>query len=432
MIVEIVVILMFILLNGAFAMTELAVVSARRTRLQQAAERGEKGADTALSLQGEPTRFLSTVQIGMTLIGVLTGAYGGATLAEPLAAWLADKPVVGPYAGSLALAVVVFAIGFLTLILGELVPKRIGMTRPEAIAIAAAPIMRPLMRATAPAAWALSHATDLVLRAIRLKPSSPDAEADEEIKLLMREGTETGAFHATERSIVEQTLRLDDRRVSTLMTPRPQIEALDLSDPLEVNREKLVGSGYSRFPVIEGDWRHVVGILLLRDFAAPALHGEAVDLRALVKPALYIPENATALQAVETFKREGAPLALIIDEYGDIEGLVTLNDLLQALVGDIADPTDVEDAPSMVRREDGSFLVDGMMPIDDLFERLSLPHPEAVEDRAYDTLGGFVMARLGRIPAPADHFMVDQFRFEVVDMDGRRVDKVLVVPPGDG
>jgi putative hemolysin len=255
-----------------------------------------------------------------------------------------------------------------------------------------------------------------------------DQVTDDEVKLLMREGAEAGAFHETERNIVEMTLRLGDRRVSALMTPRPQVEFLDVQDSEEVNTAKLLVSHYSRFPLIDGGFEHVLGIVEVKDLLAAPLAGKPIDLRATIRPVLYIPETSPALKALELFKRQGAPMALIVDEYGDIQGLMTLNDLLESLVGDIAGPGGMDER-TVVQRDDGSWLIDGMVPIDEVFDLIKLDPTQSAEERDYETLGGFMMAELKRIPQAADAVEIEGFRFEVMDMDGRRVDKVLVVPP---
>lgn len=425
---ELAIVLALILFNGLFAMVEMAVISARRARLQRAADKGEVGAEAVLALQADQSRFLSTIQFGITMISVATSAYGGARLADSLTVTFAEWPLIGTYAAEAAFGVIVVGIGFLTLILGELAPKRLGLMHPEAIAQYSARTLRPLMIVAAPAVWLLAVATDLVLSVMPKRRLDSDQVTDDEVKLLMREGAQAGAFHETERNIVEMTLRLGDRRVAALMTPRPQVEFLDLQDSEEANMAKLLASHYSRFPVIDGGFEHVLGIVEVKDLLAAPLAGKPIDLRATIRPVLYIPETAPALKALELFKRQGAPMALIVDEYGDIQGLMTLNDLLESLVGDIAGPGG-EDERAAVQREDGSWLIDGMVPIDEVFDLIKLDPTEKAEERDYETLGGFMMAELKRIPQAADFVEIEGFRFEVMDMDGRRVDKVLVAPP---
>jgi putative hemolysin len=428
MILNLIILVALILLNGVFAMAEIATISARPARLREMAERGDKGARLVLELIQDPSRFLSTVQIGITLISILTGTFGGATLGESAARPLREIPLLAPYADVLGISAIVVVTTFLTLILGELAPKRIALNHPERFACALARPMRLLSRVAAPIAWFLSRSTDLALRLIPLRKGAEGAVTDEEIKYLMREGTRVGHFHPAEREIVEMALRLGDRRVSALMTPRTRMEYIDLDDPLEENRRKILESHYSRFPVIQGGFEKVVGLVQVKDLLAALLQNRPLDFRAAIKPPVFIPETAPALKALELFKRSGIPIALIVDEYGDLQGLVTLTDLLESLVGDIATPGQT-DQPASVRRDDGSWLIDGMMPIDEVADLVGLRHLPDEEGMDYTTLGGFMMAQLKRIPAPADAISVDGFRFEVMDMDGRRVDKVLVVPP---
>jgi putative hemolysin len=426
MAIEILIVLLLILVNGLFAMAEMALVSARRARLKHAADSGNKGARAALALAESPSRFLSTTQVGITLIGVLAGAFGGATLSDNLSAWLSGRiPAVARYADAMAIGGVVVSITFLSLILGELVPKRLALSRPEAIASSLAGFMTLLSRIAGPVVWLLSATTELVLRLIPLRHGSEPAVTDEEIKVLMQQGTEAGHFHPVERTIVDMALRLSDRRVSALMTPRTQVEWLDLEDPPQETKRKILESHYSRFPVAEGGRRHIVGIVEVKDLLAAEMAGRGFDLRAAMKPPLYIPDTAPAYKALETFRETGRPIALIVDEYGDFQGVVTLEDLLEALVGEMPSPGQDEE-PSVTQRDDGSWLVDGMLSIDDLKDTIGIPHLPDEDAASYQTVAGLVLDRLRRIPKAADTFRVGEYRFEVVDMDGRRVDKVLV------
>jgi putative hemolysin len=426
MAIEILIVLLLILVNGLFAMAELAVVSARRARLKHAARTGNRGASLALDLALHPNRFLSTIQIGITLVGILAGAFGGATLSTRLSSWVADVlPAAAAYADAIGIGAVVVLITFLSLILGELVPKRLALSRPEAIASRLARPMTLLSRLAAPAVWLLSATTEMVLRLLPLKPASEPAVTDEEIKVLMQQGAESGHFHPTEKSIVDMVLRLGDRRVSALMTPRTQVEWLDLRDPIEETKEKIRKSHYSRFPVAEGGRRHIVGVVELKDLLAGELAGRGFDIRAAMKPPLYIPESAPAMKALETFRRTGAPIALIVDEYGDFEGIVTLEDLLEALIGELPEPGQ-EEEPAVTQRPDGSWLVDGMLPIDQLKDTIGIAHLPDEDEGSYHTVAGLVMDQLRRIPKASDWFEIDHYRFEVVDMDGRRIDKVMV------
>jgi putative hemolysin len=426
---EVLIILLLILVNGLFTMGEMAIVSARRARLKHMADQGDAGAKKALDLLSDPTKFLSTVQIGITVVNMLIGTFGGASIADRLAEKLSTFDSVAAYAHPISIAVVVVVISYATLILGELAPKRLALANPESLSSALAGFMGTVSKIAAPFGWALTISTDAVLRLLPVREGQHAPVTDDEIKILMQEGTEAGEFHEGERSIVEMALRLGDRRVSALMTPRTQMDVLDLTDPPDVVLAKILDLGHSRFPVVDGDTANVVGILEVRDLAAASLKGEALDIRALMRQPVYIPDTAPALKALALFKNSGNPVALIVDEYGDIEGLVTLNDVLQALVGEIAEPGDPAEQDA-VRRADGSWLIDGMMPVDEVEDligtvRLHLPDEDP---GTFQTLGGFVMASLKRIPSAGDLFELDGYRFEVMDMDGRRVDKVLVSP----
>jgi putative hemolysin len=421
------IVLLLILVNGFFSMAEIALLSARKARLQMLADRGGQGARMALELKQNPSRLLSTVQIGITVIAVLSGTFGQATLGERLEQELLSwSGPVARYAHPISMAGVVIAISYVSLILGELVPKRIALVRPQRIAAGVGRIMRAMARVGAPIAWLLGASTDLVLRLLPLRGGGAAPVTDEEISLMLREGAAAGHIHQAETEIVEMALRLGDRRISAAMTPRTQIEWLDLDDLEEENRRKLRDSGHSRFPVVQGDQQQgghqqVVGIVRAKDLLSAMLAGQRFDLRAAIRPPLYLPNTVTVLRALEVFKTSAEPLALVVDEYGDLEGLVALNDMLEALVGDI-------DADRrMVGRDDGTWLIDGMVGLDELKQVLGVSRLSG-EDLDFHTLGGYVMARLNRVPMIADQVIADGYRFEVVAMDGRRVERVLVSP----
>jgi putative hemolysin len=426
---QIAILLLLVLLNALFAMAEMALVSARMTRLQNAGERGHEGARIALDLKRDPSRFLSTVQIGITVIAILAGSFGGTTLGESLAAYLETMPgLIGRYAHAISIGSVVIAISYFSLIIGELVPKRIALSRPELIAAKMARLMRGFSAVMAPAAWLLSTSTDLVLRLLPLPHGEQAAVTEDEINLMLREGAAAGHFHLGETAIAQMALRLGDRRISAVMTPRTKVEWLDLADSEAENKQKIVASQNSRFPVIDGDPTVVAGVVQVKDLLIAQLAGKPYDLRAALRPPLYLPNTVTALRALEMLKKSGEPMALVVDEYGDFEGIVTLTDIMEALVGDIANPDEEEDPP-VVTRDDGSWLIDGMVPVDEIKDVIGLKHLPGEETGDFQTLGGFMMAQVNRVPRVADHFVIDGFRFEVVDMDGRRVDRVLIVPP---
>ncbi|HWM92859.1 MAG TPA: hemolysin family protein [Thermoanaerobaculia bacterium] len=418
-------ILLLILFNGVLAMSELALVSARKARLKQRADRGDKGARVALELARDPSRLLSTVQIGITLVGILAGAFGGATLAEELAPWFTRLPWIGEYGEAVAVVVVVMVITYLSLIVGELVPKQLALQRPEALASLLARPLRILSRISAPAVYLLDLSSRLVLRLLGSRPSTEPPVTEEEIRILLDLGTRAGVFEKGERDIVARALVLGERRVGELVTHRRDVVALNVADPPEINLRKMLESGYFFFPVYEGTPDRVLGIVSVRDLWTRCVEGEREpDLRSLLLEPLYLPEHASVLKAVERFRQTGGHLALVLDEYGGIEGLVTLNDVLEALVGDL--PTLEEPEPMFLQREDGSWLLDGTLPALDMARLLRLGPAEAEDLDDYQTVGGFVMGRLGRIPQTGDRFEWRGLRFEVLDMDDRRVDKVLV------
>jgi putative hemolysin len=418
------VIVVLILLNGFFALAEMAVVSARRVRLQHAADIGRAGAKAALELKRDPGRFLSTVQIGITVIGVLASAFGGAAFADQI------KEALKPYtnhAEGLSFFVIVVSISYLTLILGELVPKRVALRRPEAIARRLAPMLGIMTRIVAPVAWFLSASSNLVLRFVPVRVSEAAPVTEEEVTVMLREAQATGHVHAEETSIVQMALRLGDRRVNAVMTPRTQVEWLDLGDTEEENWRKVRDSDYSRFPVFDGGLAQVAGIVQVKDLLTAEMTWQAFDLKRLLRSPLYIPETATALRALEMFRKSGEAMLIVVDEFGDFQGVVTLDDILQALVGDIAEPGETP-SPSVQRRDDGSFVVDGMTPLDTVKDLTGLASLEE-EATDYHTLGGFIMARMHRIPAVGNQVTLDGYRFEVSAMDGRRVDRVVIYPP---
>jgi len=423
--------LLLILVNGIFAMSETAVVSSRKARLQQWVDEGKSGAGVALELAMEPGHFLAAIQVGITLVGILCGAFGGATVAASLAGRVARVPVLAPYAATIALAVVVSAITILSVILGELVPKRIALRNPEGIAVTVARPMRLLSNVAYPVVRFLSILTESVLKLLGLRPTQALPVTEEEIKVMMEQGAEAGVFEKEEQQLVSNVFRLDQQRVGSIMTPRVDIVYLDVEDSFDDTRCKIQGSLYSVLPVCRGGFVNVLGIVHAKDLLTRSLSGESLDLLVSLKPPLYVPETSTAMKLLEMFKKSGRHVAFVVDEYGDVQGLVTVNDVLESIVGDI--PTEGEPQELLaIRREDGSWLLDGMLPIDkfrDLFPDVELPEEEA---GSYHTLSGFVLMRLGRIPAAADHFDWRGWRFEVVDMDANRIDKVLAAPSSKG
>jgi putative hemolysin len=405
-------------------MSEIAVVSSRKPRLQHLADEGHAGARRALALAESPDRFFATVQVGITLVGILTGAFGGATLASKLAFTVARVPLLEPYAHAVALAVVVLGITYLSLIVGELVPKRIGMQHPERIASRVAGPMATLARIGAPAVWVLSASTNVVLRVLRLpRPQEPPV-TEAEIKVLLEQGAEAGVFEPGESEMVTRVFRLGDLRVSAVMTPRHRAVWLDAHAPFEQARAAMAGHRFSRYLLCEGELDRLVGVVDVRDLWVAEVCGEPVrDLRAVARQPLVVPESMRALQLLDQFRDSGMHMALVVDEYGGVAGVATLNDILSEVAGDLsaAGP----EHPLVVHRDDGSLLVDGAMGVDELRELLGLEE-RRVEPREYRSLGGWIYTELGRIPTEGDHFEAEGHRVEVVDMDGNRIDKVLV------
>jgi putative hemolysin len=427
---QIIVITALIIANGVLAMAEIAIVSSRKVRLQQRAEEGDKGAQAALDLANSPSRFLSTVQIGITLVGILAGAFGGALIADRLAPKLNHMAWIAPHGGAVSLFIVVLAITYLSLIIGELVPKQIALSNPERISARMAPAMRTLSWLASPLVHLLSLSTQLVLRALGLK-SSPDASVtEEEIKLMIEQGTQEGVFEPSEQQIVERVFRLGDRPASSLMTPRPEVVWLDPGEAPEDIQRKLTTTSHTHYPVAEGQIDNIIGLVISKDLLAQNLNCQPIDLRSALKTGLFIPESMSALEVLERFKKTRSHAAFVIDEHGGFQGLVTTSDILEAIVGDIPMPGEAEEA-DIIQREDGSWLVDGKVQADELKELLQVDELPFEDENIYHTLGGLVMAFMGRIPSSGDRFEWGGFQFEVVDMDGHRVDKVLITPAGD-
>ncbi|GIV76821.1 hemolysin family protein [Litorilinea aerophila] len=429
---ELLILFLLLAANGFLAMSELAVVSARRARLQQMAEEGHAGARLALELVDAPGRFLSTVQIGITLVGIVAGAFGGVTLSDNLERFLGNVPLLAPYSRPLAVTVVVAGITYLSLVLGELLPKRLALRNAEGIAASVAGIMARLAALAAPLVSLLSVSTDLILKLFGIQPLQEPTISEEEIRLMLEQGAQTGVFEPLEEEIVGQVFRLADRKISALITPRPEIVWIDIHDSPDVIRDKVLSSGRSRFPVADGFLDNVVGIVLAKDLLAQCMSGQPLDIQAVMRPALFVPESMPALNVIERFKETRSKIALVIDEFGGVEGLVTMDDIMEAIVGEIPGPDEIEEVEA-VQRDDGSWLIDGLFPLDDFKELLQLPDlPEDVEGH-YQTMGGLVMAILGQVPKVGDVVDWQNLRIEVVDMDGRRVDKVLVrpLPPPD-
>ncbi|WNC46243.1 hemolysin family protein [Thermosynechococcus sp. GLH187] len=421
---EILLVLLLIIANGIFAGAEIAVVSARKVRLEQLAKRGQRKAKAALKLANSPNNFLSAVQIGITLIGILSGAVGGATLAQRLQAALSPVPWLGQYSQPLSIALVVTGITYLSLVIGELVPKRIAMTYPEAIACNIAKPMTWLTKLAAPIVHLLSVSTDTILQVLGITTIADQTVTEDEIKVLIEQGAQAGLFEVAEQDMVARIFNLGDRPIQSIMTPRTDIVWLDIESSLEEIETEILASSHSRFPVAEETIDHCLGIISAKDFLAARLTQQEIDLRQLLQPALFVPEGLPALDVLELFRQSSQHIALITDEYGGIEGLVTLNDLTEAIIGTLRH--DEGEEPQIIQREDGSWLLDGLLStyeLKELLRRESLPEEDTAN---YHTLGGLIITLFGRIPQSGDYIETDGLRFEVVDMDGNRVDKVLV------
>jgi putative hemolysin len=430
MLLEAFAILFLILLNGFFAMAEMSVVSSKRPRLEAAADAGDTQAALALTLAEEPERFLPTVQIGITLVGVLAGALSGATIGEKLTAWFAGIPALQPFASSLSIAITVIGVTYLSLVVGELVPKQLALRRPERVAARVARPLDIMSRVTLPAVFLLRISTNAVLRLMGAHRETESAVTEAEIRTIIEEGAEHGVIEQQEREMISGVMRLADRPARALMTHRTDIVWLDIEDDADINRRKIAGSGRSRFPVCRGSIDDVLGIIQAKDLLDSELSGKPFDLRAGLREAPVVPEGADAFQLVDLLKRSPIHMALVVDEYGSLLGIVTATDVLETIVGELAGPEGPA-TPEIVTREDGTWLVDGALNVDELTELLDLSTPP--KSGEFHTVAGFVLWRVGHIPAAGESFEWNGFRFEVVDMDGRRIDKVLVSPiGGDG
>lgn len=423
---DIALLLFLILLNGILAMSEIAVISSRKARLQRLADDDSPGAQSALALNNDPSTFLSTVQVGITTVGILSGAIGETALADPLTVWLAGFALIEPYARSIAMTLVVVGLTYFSVVVGELVPKQLGLLAPEKTASLIAPPMNMLARIARPLVWLLSASSRFLLRLIGAKRQEESPVTDEEIKVLMEQGAEAGVFHESEQAIVSNVLRLDDQRIGAIMTHRNDIYVLDLDKPETVILNRIAESPYTRVVVCRNGLDHIVGILRTADILKDALAGKPLAVELSLRPPLYVPEGVTTTQLLENFRKARQQCALIVDEYGELQGLVTLTDVLTSIVGELPS-SDIHEEQDIVVREDGTWLIDGSVPIERLKFALEIENNlPGEEENAFNTLGGFVMHVLGNIPAVADHFEVSGCRFEVMDMDKNRVDKVLV------
>lgn len=420
---QLAVIFILIVANGVFAMTEIAIVSSRKPRLERQAAEGSKGAQAALELANDPTQLLSTVQVGISAIGVVTGAYGGATIAQALAVYLKPLPFIGASANAISMVFVISTITYISLIVGELVPKKIALNNPEPIAIAIAIPMQFFSKIFAPLIMVLSFSTEFTLKILGVKGPVESGVTEEEIKIMIAEGTAEGTFEETEKEIVGRVFRLSDLRMSSLMTPRTQIDWLDLEKTTEENWKIITESHHSRLPVARGSLDDIVGVVYARDVLSNRRPG-ILDIEGNIQEPLFVPRSLRAFKLLEQFQQTGNHIAFVMDEFGGMIGLVTLYDILENLVGEL--PEEEEDNPSMVQRDENSWLIDGLFSIEDFKEMFDIEELPGEDKEHFHTLGGFITSYLGSMPRTGETFDWNGIKFEIVDMDRMRIDKVIV------
>jgi putative hemolysin len=421
---ELLLVAFLIILNGVFVMSEMAIVSARKVRLQQSANQGDRRAGIALGLAMSPDRFLPTVQVGITLLIILSGARGESAISQIVLPLLKQSPLQQysePISSTLSIAIITY----LTIVISELVPKQLALNSPEKVASLVAVPLNLLVRLATPIIFILSGSTKFIVKLLGIKPSNQPEGTEEEIKVMIEQGTETGMFEESEQDMMEGVMSLGDLKIGALMTPRPDITWIDIEDSIAITRQKIIDSDYSRLPVCDGELDRVLGVIHVADLLSQTLKGEEINLTASLSQPLFIPESTRGLNVLEQFKKFGTHIAMVVDEYGVIQGLVTMHDLFEEIFGDITDFNELPEEPQIIQREDGSWLLDGMLSIEELLEQFDIPE-SAIDRGNYHTLGGFAIMQLGKIPISGEHFEWRQLRFEIVDMDGKRVDKVLV------
>lgn len=420
--IEVVIVIILVLINGFLAMSEMSIVSARKVRLQQQAESGSTQAAAALDLAAEPNRFLSTVQIGITLVGILAGAFGGARLSGGVADALANISLIENYADAIAFVIVVSIITYLSLVIGELVPKRLALQHSEGLAAFVARPMMVISRVATPLVWLLGISTDFVLSVLRVQAPAEPSVTEEEVRILLHQGTQAGVFEHTERDMVMEIFRLGDRYVGEIMTPRFKITVLDHNATPDDVRQVVADSDHTTFPVVDGDLDQILGVVSIKNLWS-VTDGDAFSLTGMMHQPIFVPERLPVLQLLETFRQSHEDMALVVDEYGAVEGLITLRDVVDEIVGEVEPP---EGEQPLVQREDGSWLVDGSVSIYEIDEVTEVSGLEEWAEERYQTIAGFVMGELGRVPIIGDVVVWQGRRFEVVDMDGHRVDRILI------
>lgn len=420
---ELLILLGLILLNGVFTMSEIALVSARKSRLETMAEKGDKKAGAALKLSNNPEIFLSAAQIGITLIAILTGVYSGEKFSVYLQPSIEKIQVLQPYAGTISTTIVVIIVTFLSIVFGELIPKRIGLLNAERIAKIVAPIMYGFARFTYPIVWLLNKTSNLFFTIFNIRRTKDETVTEEEIKAIISEGTESGTIEEEEKEMITRIFHLGDRNITSLMTHRSDIIWFDINDNEEMIREKIVQEPHSVYPICDGEIDNIKGMVSIKDLY---IIDDFTLFKDVVQPAMFVPENNTAYQVMEKFKETKSHSCFIVDEYGSLQGMITLNDILEAIVGDIPQ-TGIQDY-EIIEREDGSYLVDAQIPFYDFLSRFGKADWASDEEYSFDTLAGCILQELERIPKTGDKLKWRGFDFEVMDMDGHRIDKVLVVP----
>ena len=424
MLSEILIIFCLILINGLFAMSEIALVSFRRSKLEHAAANGDKKAARALIMANKPGKFLSTVQIGMTLINIFTGVYSGASIASKVSIWLDQFQLLAPYSGTIAITLVVIVVTFFTLIFGELVPKQIGLIRAETVSRNVAYPLKVFAIITFPLIWIMVKPGEWILNMLNIKPSADSKVTEDEIKAIIKEGTEDGEIQAIEQDIVERVFHLGDRKAGSLMVHRTELIYLNINDSGEKNKNKILNNLYNVYPVCDGNLDKILGIVYIKDLFTNILKQEPFDILKYVKEPLFILESNTAYEILEKFRESKRHFGLVVDEYGSVIGLVTLNNLLLTLVGEIQS-SDQQDEYEIVKRDDGSWLIDGSLPFYEFVQEFDIQYFDKSKVK-YNTLGGFALSNLKRIPHTGEKFTWRDYEFEIVDMDGNRIDKILV------
>ena len=420
---DVAIIILLVLTNGVFAMSELAIVSARKVQLQSLADAGNRGARTALRLAADPGKFLSTVQIGITLIGIVAGAYSGASLGGPVAERLHALGMGEDLSVSVGFALVIGLTTYASLVIGELVPKQFALRSAESIAVAMARPMALLARVSAPLVWLLDSSSALIFRLLGMKRDKKSHVTAEELQMVFAEATQSGVIEEHERAVMAGVVRMADRPIREVMTPRTEVDWLDIGADVSDIRQMMIRSPHSRWPVAEGSVDEIRGVVMARDIVISQMQGETLDLERLMHPLAIVPDQLDALDALDTLREAEVPMVLVHDEDGHFEGIVTPNDLLSSIAGEFASDQDEDAQPSLVERADGSLLVSGAMPIDALAERLKIKLPE---DRDYATVAGHALAQLGHLPKEGESYEDQDWVFEIIDMDGRKIDKLIV------